>query len=67
MKRWSSKVNEKIEDPRIDAFLEEILAVCARHGLSISHEDGHGAFIIEPFSENNKEWLENAMIGEETP
>jgi len=44
MKRWSDK--GEIENPKIDAFLDEIRAVCERHGLVISHEDGHGGFEI---------------------
>ena len=45
-------MSEKVEE-----FIQEILAVCEKHGLSISHEDGHGSFEIEEYNEHNCEWL----------
>lgn len=42
--------------------MKEILDVCKKHGLSISHEDGHGNFIIEEYSDNYSEWFKNAEI-----
>lgn len=47
------KVEEgrRVENPRIDAFLAEIETVCEKHGLSISHEDGHGAFEVVDYEE----------------
>ena len=47
---------------QIDNFMKEILDVCKKHGLSISHEDGHGNFIIEEYSDNYSEWFKNAEI-----
>lgn len=60
MKRWSGAANERVEVPEVDAFLAEIEAVCRKHGMTISHEDGHGAFLVEPMSERNLEWLREA-------
>lgn len=48
------------EVPEVDAFLADIEAVFRKHGMSISHQDGHGAFEIEPLSEHNIEWLRAA-------
>jgi hypothetical protein len=31
-------------DPAVDIFLAEIVEVCKKHGMSISHEDDHGGF-----------------------
>ena len=45
---------------RMKNFLDQIHFVCMIHGLSISHEDGHGAFIIEDYNEKNIDWLFNA-------
>ena len=42
-------------------FLDEIINVCVKHRLSLSHEDGYGAFIIERYSEYNIERLKAAM------
>lgn len=50
----------EIERPLIDAFLADIIAVCERHQLSISHEDRHGSFIIEDFDPGLGRWLFNA-------
>ena len=43
-------------------FLEEIGEVCRKHGYSIGHEDGHGAFIVRPFDEGYLEWLGHAIV-----
>lgn len=58
---WDRTVGEMREMPeRMKVFLEEIDSVCKRHGLSISHEDYHGAFFIEEYDESNIEWLFDA-------
>lgn len=53
------------QNPKVKQFLEEVLAVCRAHGMSLSHEDGHGAFLIEPFSEFNAGWLMDAFVAPE--
>ena len=45
---------------RMKNFLDAIHFICTIHGLSISHEDGHGAFIVEDYDERNIDWLFNA-------
>jgi len=44
----------------VQAFLRAVAALSKGFGLSISHEDGHGAFKIEPYSEDNIKWLGQA-------
>jgi len=51
---------KEMETPEVDAFIEEVLAVCKKHGFSIGHEDGHGSFLIEDYSEGDSDWLRNA-------
>lgn len=46
----------------VDAFIDDVIDVCKKHGMSIAHEDNHGAFIIEDYSDINIEWLENADV-----
>lgn len=46
----------------VEQFLKEIENVCKKHNMSISHEDGHGAFIIEKFYESNIKWLKEAAV-----
>lgn len=47
---------------QVHAFLVEIESVCRKHALSIAHEDHHGAFEIEEFSEDHMAWLHAAHI-----
>lgn len=60
MKRWNNTLGTEAENPAIDAFLAEIAAVCKKHSLSISHEDGHGAFEVREYNEYDTEWLMGA-------
>ena len=46
---------------KVIKFLQEIEEVCKKYHLSISHEDGHGSFIIEKYSDYNIEWIKEAM------
>lgn len=50
-----------IQEDKITLFLNDIKSVCQKHGLSISHEDGWGAFEIQKYDEENIEWLFNAF------
>ena len=62
--RWSDKENKKIEAKLVDAFLNEVHAVCKKHGFCIEHEDSHGGFLIEKYDdEKDFEWLGNASVG----
>ena len=51
--------------PRVDAFLRDLIEVYKKHELSLGHEDAHGAFIIQPLTDGNINWLQNAMLGGE--
>ena len=44
----------------INVFLEEIMTVCVKHGLSIAHEDSQGAFLIKNFDIKYAKWLMEA-------
>lgn len=46
-------------------FIEAVIALEKAWSLSIAHEDPHGAFIIEPFSESNAKWLRAAVREED--
>ena len=48
------------DNPKTKAFLDAIEYVCRQHGYSIAHEDGHGAFVVAPMSEQNIAWLHDA-------
>jgi hypothetical protein len=63
MERWNIEKGNKTENEPVDHFLQEIAAVCKKHGFSIGHEDTHGAFIIEAYDKANIDWLMCALIG----
>ena len=56
---------DKETDLIIKHFILEIVGVCKRYDISISHEDRHGAFELEPFNERNVKWLNACHITEE--
>jgi len=60
MKRWNSKQLDWVENKKIDCFLDEIIKVCGKHGLAISHEDGHGAFEVVNIEKGDFKWLKDA-------
>lgn len=64
MKRWDQRKEfyTETEDPAVDAFLEEIAAVCKKHGLVISQEDPHGSFLVEDYDPEILDWLMKAAI-----
>lgn len=43
----------------VAALIEDIIAVCKRHNLWLSHEDFYGAFLVE--KETTEEWLRSAI------
>lgn len=46
-----------VESPKVDKFLLDVLKVCEKHGMSISHEDSHGGFEVVNFDEECVSWL----------
>lgn len=66
MKNWSLIKNDDIETPEnIIKFLNEITKIYKKYNLSLSHEDCHGAFIIEKYDETNIKWLKDCLINVE--
>jgi hypothetical protein len=45
---------------KLGAFRDELIALYRKHGVSIGHEDSHGAFIIRDFRESDVKWILNA-------
>lgn len=60
-KRWRKVLNRYETRPDVETFLNEIDEVSRRHGMSIGHEDGHGAFIIHKRGDGSG--LEYADVG----
>jgi hypothetical protein len=50
----ANKVNSK-------KFIDDIIEISKKHGLSLGHEDHHGAFEVETYDEGNIEWLKQCL------
>jgi hypothetical protein len=53
---------DRVENEKVDAFIRDIVEVCKKHGLAISHEDNQGSFEIIDFDESYINWLMDASI-----
>lgn len=63
MENWDIIKSCDIKTPKnIIKFLNEIECICKKYNLSISHEDSHGAFIIEKYDEYNIKWLRDCLL-----
>ena len=60
--RWNNTKGLRETIPGVDNFLDEVIKVCKKHGMSISHEDTHGSFIVTPYKEWITEWFLSASI-----
>lgn len=49
---------------KVIEFIKKIIEVYKEYNMSLSHDDGQGAFWIEPLYAENVEWLEDASIHE---
>lgn len=48
-------------DPKVEAFLDAIEAVCRHHNMVLAHEDRHGGFLIEDFGNGETmKWIREA-------
>ena len=50
------------EESQASGFLKAVVELSREWGLSLSHEDGHGAFLVEPANEDNYAWLLEARV-----
>jgi hypothetical protein len=62
MERWDNNKRKFVNNEKIDKFLLDIIKVCQKHNLSISHEDIHGSFKVEDYNTSNIDWLFSANI-----
>lgn len=47
---------------KANEFKKEIIATCKKYDFSISHEDGHGGFIITDYDDFYSDWFNEARI-----
>lgn len=63
--RWDCEKGKHREAPEIDAFIEDLVAVCQKHKMSLGHEAHAGAFEVYPqVFPDALEWLRQAHIAE---
>jgi pyruvate dehydrogenase complex dehydrogenase (E1) component len=48
------------DNPKLAVVMEAIITLCKWNGVSISHEDSHGGFIFEDYSEKLEKWFREA-------
>tara|TARA_R110002072_G_scaffold303042_1_gene491771 strand:- start:6036 stop:6203 length:168 start_codon:yes stop_codon:yes gene_type:complete len=53
---------KKTDKEKAQAFIEEIIEVSKRHGLTISHEDSQGLFEVNKYNNFDIEWLKDFTI-----
>lgn len=49
--------------PDAEAFVQDLLATCRKHGMVISHEDTGGAFLVERLNADDVKWFGTPMLG----
>lgn len=63
MENWSLDKNKRIKTPiLVENYLNEIEKISKKYGFSLSHEDGHGAFIVTNYHNYNIEWLKDCFL-----
>lgn len=76
MCNWNSlPCPKEFSNPRMPAdkekivndFFDELLALYKKYNVSISHEDGHGSFLLVAYDSrwddsNTREWIKDASI-----
>lgn len=59
-RRWIERDGEFGVASAVDAFLDDVLAACRKHGMSIGHEDSGGGFLVHAYSDELAAWLRDA-------
>ncbi len=64
MERYSIKRGKKVEEENVDKFLQEVVELSKKHGLSISHDDCYGNFVVSKYDHDDIEWILSAQVFE---
>lgn len=65
LKLNTDKGDEMITKEEAEKFYNEIEEVCRKHNISISHEDGHGGFLLETYDDFYMRWLRDTNLEDE--
>lgn len=61
LERSAWRIMNKTNDyDKYDDFIRQYENLCIRTGITISHEDEQGSFILESFNSEDLEWLKGA-------
>lgn len=63
--KHAAKRNDPVQQARLKAYLDELVEVGRKHGLSLGHEDEHGSFLVYEQGKGFEDWLEEADWGYE--
>ena len=61
-KRWNIAIGIESQYPIVDSFLKEVELLSEKYGLSLSHEDYHGNFIVTARDPELSSWLSSANV-----
>ena len=50
-----------IDTQKKESFIDDIVNIYKKYNLSLSHEDTQGAFKIEKYSDENVDWIKEAL------
>ena len=54
-------MNKTTAYDKYDDFIRQYEELCIKTGITISHEDEQGSFILESFNSEDIEWLKGAI------
>lgn len=61
--RKIKKQDREVAVPKAEKFIEDLLAVCRKHRMSLENEDNQGALVVIPMDDNNDLWcIMDAMV-----
>lgn len=47
----------RTKNKKVKHFIEDLIRVYEKHGMSLTHKDKGGSFIIEDLKKDNLDWL----------
>jgi hypothetical protein len=53
-------MNKTNDCDKYDGFIRQYEELCIKTGITISHEDTQGSFILESFNSEDLEWVKDA-------
>jgi len=56
------EIKDKLEIDNIAEFKLEVIELCKKYGISISHEDEHGSFLFKEYKDDLAAWFLRGII-----